>query len=277
MADEPILLIDQPAPHLCRLTLNRPAKRNALSNPLRGEIFAALEAADRDNDVRVVILRGAGSCFSSGYDLAGLGELPFHTAGGQGQWARHVVEGCFRIWDLAKPVIAQVHGWCLAGGSELAVACDLVYVARDAQIGYPAVRTMSPPDNQYHAWLMGMRPAMEMMLTGDSMSGDEAVRLGFANRAFDAGDLEAEVLAMAERIAKVDPELAQLNKRLVHRQMEAMGLRAGLRAGTDLHALGWHTDASRAYMAKLREGVKEALTARDAAFGDYRTGNSENT
>ena len=272
MADEPILLTDDPAPHVRRLTLNRPNKRNALSNALRGEIFKALETGDSDPEVRVMILRGAGPCFSSGYDLAGVGALPYHTAGGQGQWARHVVEGCFRVWDLAKPVIAQVHGWCLAGGSELAVACDLVYVAEDAQIGYPAVRTMSPPDNQYHAWLMGMRPAMEMMLTGDAMSGVEAVRLGFANRAFPLEKLEAEVLAMAARIVQVDPELAQLNKRLVHRQMEAMGLRAGLRAGTDLHALGWHTPASRAYMAKLRDGVKEALTARDSAFGDYRTG-----
>jgi enoyl-CoA hydratase len=272
MADEPLLLIDNPAPQVRRLTLNRPAKRNALSNALRGEMFAALEAGDRDPEVRVMILRGAGTCFSSGYDLAGVGELPYQTAGGQGQWARHVVEGCFRVWDLAKPVIAQVHGWCLAGGSELAVSCDLVYVAHDAQIGYPAVRTMSPPDNQYHTWLLGMRPAMEMMLTGDSMSGDEAVRLGFANRAFDAEALEGEVLAMAERIAKVDPELAQLNKRLVHRQMEAMGLRAGLRAGTDLHALGWHTTASRAYMQQMREGVRQALDARDKTFGDYRTG-----
>jgi enoyl-CoA hydratase len=272
MTDAPILLTDDPAPHVRRITLNRPAKRNALSNALRGAIFEALEAGDADPEVRVMILRGAGTCFSCGYDLAGTGALPYHTAGGQGQWARHVVEGCFRVWDLAKPVIAQVHGWCLAGGSELAVACDLVYVAEDAQIGYPAVRTMSPPDNQYHAWLMGMRPAMEMMLTGDAMSGLEAVRLGFANRAHPADRLEAEVLTMAGRIAQVDPELAQLNKRLVHRQMEAMGLRAGLRAGTDLHALGWHTPASRAYMTKLREGVKEALTARDSAFGDYRTG-----
>jgi enoyl-CoA hydratase len=277
LADEPLVLVDDPAAHIRRLTLNRPAKRNALSNALRGELFEALEDGDRDAEVRVMIIRGAGSCFSSGYDLAGVGPLPFHTAGGQGQWARHVVEGCFRVWDLAKPVIAQVHGWCLAGGSELAVACDLVYVAHDAQIGYPAVRTMSPPDNQYHAWLMGLRPAMEMMLTGDSMSGDEAVRLGFANRAFAAEALEGEVMAMAERIAKVDPELAQLNKRLVHRQMEAMGLRAGLRAGTDLHALGWHTNASRAYMAKMREGVKDALTARDATFGDYRTGAAPKT
>jgi enoyl-CoA hydratase len=277
MADDPILITDDPAPGVRRITLNRPAKRNALSNALRGEIFAALEAGDRDPEVRVMILRGAGTCFSSGYDLAGLGDLPFHTAGGQGQWARHVVEGCFRIWDLAKPVIAQVHGWCLAGGSELAFACDLVYVAEDAQIGYPAVRTMSPPDNQFHAWIVGMRAAMEMMLTGDAISGTEAVRLGFANRAFEAEALEAETLAMAERIAKVDPELAQLNKRLVHRQMEAMGMRAGLRAGTDLHALGWHTGASRAFAAKLREGVKGALTARDETFGDYRTGETTKT
>lgn len=264
-----ILLIDDPAPFVRRLTLNRPEKRNALSNALRGEIFAALDAAEKDDAVRVSIIRGAGPCFSSGYDLAGLGDLPFPTAAGQGQWARHVVEGCFRMWDLAKPVIAQVHGWCLAGGSELVVACDLVYVAEDAQIGYPAVRTMAPPDNQYHAWLMGMRAAMEAMLTGDAIDGREAVRLGFANRAYKSEDLEAAVLAIAERIARIDPELAQLNKRVVHRQMEAMGLRAGLRAGTDLHALGWHTPASRAFAKTLREGVKGALTERDAAFGDY--------
>ena len=220
-----------------------------------------------------MILRGAGKCFSSGYDLAGTGPLPYHTAGGQGQWARHVVEGCFKIWDLAKPVIAQVHGWCLAGGSELAIACDLVYVAEDAQIGYPPVRTMSPPDNQYHAWLMGLRPAMEhdadRRCDGRRRGGAARLRQPRLSRPPSS---EAAVLAMAERIAQVDPELAQLNKRLVHRQMEAMGLRAGLRAGTDLHALGWHTGASRAYMAKMREGVKEALTARDQAFGDYRTG-----
>lgn len=272
MADAPILLTDDPAPHVRRLTLNRPAKRNALSNALRAEIFAALEAGDADPDVRVMIIRGAGTCFSSGYDLAGVGELPWHTAGNQGQWARHVVDGCFRVWDLAKPVIAQVHGWCLAGGSELAVACDLVYVAEDAQIGYPAVRTMSPPDNHYHVWLMGMRAAMEQMLTGDSIDGNEAVRLGFANRAFPLDDLEPAVLAMAQRIARVDPELAQLNKRLVHRQMEVMGMRQGIRAGTDLHALGWSTKASREYMAKLREGVTSALTERDGKFDDYRTG-----
>ena len=271
MADEDLLIIDDPAPHVRRLTLNRPAKRNALSNALRGALFDALYAADADEPVRVTIIRGAGACFSAGYDLAGTGELPWPTAGGQGAWARHVVEGCFRMWDMAKPIIAQVHGWCLAGGSELATACDLVYVAEDAQIGYPAVRSMAPADNHFHAWLTGMRPAMEQMLTGDSISGVEAVRLGFANRAYPAEALEAGVLAIAERIAKVPPELTQLNKRMVHRQMEAMGLREGLRAGTELHALGWHTKASREFMGLLKQDVKTALSARDDTFGDYRT------
>ena len=268
-----ILLIDDPAPHVRRLTLNRPDKRNALSNDLRGQVFAALEAADNDPDIRVTILRGAGSCFSAGYDLGGdaAPPYPFHTAGGAGHWSRHVVEGCFRVWDLAKPVIAQVHGWCLAGGSELATACDLVYVAEDAQIGYPPVRMMSPPDNQFHPWLCGLRPAMEMMLTGDAIDGVEAVRVGFANRAFPAERLEAEVLAMAERVAKIPTDVQQMNKRSVHRAMEIMGLRAAIRAGTEIQALALTTQSSRETFAKFRDGVTKGLDARDGAFGDYRT------
>ena len=274
MSDEQLLVVDNPRPHVRRLTLNRPEKRNALSNALRAEIFAALEAADRDGGVRVNIIRGAGACFSAGYDLSADGArqpLPFHTAAGAGQWARHVVEGAFRIWDLAKPVIAQVHGWCLAGGSELATSCDLVYVAEDAQIGYPPVRMMSPPDNQFHAWLCGLRPAMEMMLTGDAISGTEAVRVGFANRAFPCEHLDEEVLAIAERVAKIPTDVQQMNKRSVHRAMELMGLRAAIRAGTEIQALALTTESSRDTFAKFRQSVTEALNARDSDFGDYRT------
>ena len=277
MVGSDTLLIDDPAPMVRRLTLNRPDKRNALSNDLRAQVFEALEAADTDPDVRVTILRGAGSCFSAGYDLAGgtTPPYPFHTAGGAGHWSRHVVEGCFRVWDLAKPVIAQVHGWCLAGGSELATACDLVYVAEDAQIGYPPVRMMSPPDNQFHPWLCGLRPAMEMMLTGDAIDGIEAVRVGFANRAFPAERLEAEVLAMATRVAKIPTDVQQMNKRSVHRAMEIMGLRAAIRAGAEIQALALTTKSSRETFAKFAEGVSQALDARDGAFGDYRTKGSQ--
>src|SRR5689334_2329541 len=271
---EPLVLLDDPAPFVRRLTLNRPEKRNPLSNALRGELYAALDAADRDDTVRVTILRGAGPCFSAGYDLSRDGArqaLPYQTAGGSGQWARHVVEGCFRIWDLAKPVIAQVHGWCLAGGSELATACDLVYVAEDAQIGYPPVRMMSPPDNQFHAWLCGLRPAMEMMLTGDAISGVDSERVGFANRAFPAASLEHEVLAIAERIAKIPTDVQQMNKPSVHRAMDIIALPAAIRAGTEIQALALTTQSSRETFAKSRDGVTKGLDARDAAFKDYRT------
>lgn len=273
MSEPRLILIDEPLPRVRRITLNRPEKRNALSNALRTQLFEALEEADRDSSISVSILRGAGSCFSSGYQLGGGNDenQPYYTSGGPGQWARHVIEGSFRIWDLAKPVIAQVHGYCLAGGSELATACDLVYVAEDAQIGYPPVRLMSPPDMQFHPWLMGLRDAMEMMLTGDSISGSEAARMGFANRAFASAELESGVLEIAERVAKIPSELQQINKRAMHRAMDIMGIRAAIRAGTELQALAFTTEASLAYRAEFAKGgVRHAPSLRDKQFGDYR-------
>lgn len=266
------IVVDSPRPGVRRVTLNRPEKRNALSNELRGELFDALRRADGDDAVRVSIVRGAGVCFSAGYDLgADLTQgRPYPTAGGDGHWPRHVVDGWFQIWDLAKPVIAQVHGYCLAGGSELAAACDLVYVAEDAQIGYPPVRLMSPPDTQFHPWLAGMRHAMELMLTGDPVSGAEAARIGLANRAYPAPRLEARVLEIAERVAKIPTSLQQINKRSVHRAMEIMGMRAAIRAGTELQALAFHQPESVAYRREVRANLKRALDQRDGRFGDYR-------
>ena len=270
----PLVLIDSPAPHVARFTLNRPEKRNALNNPLRGQLIEGLQAADVDPDIRVSIIRGAGTSFSAGYDIGGGNEghdYPHFTAPGEGQWPRHVTETWMGIWDLQKPVIAQVHGYCLAGGSELATGCDLVYVADDAKMGYPAVR-FGVPDMQFHAWLLGMRAAMEMMVTGDSISGTEAVRLGWANRAFPAADLEASVLAVAQRIALLPPDIVQLNKRTVHRAMDHMGLRQSIRAGTDICALVIHQESFEVFLNEMKhKGLTAALQKRDAPFGDYRT------
>jgi enoyl-CoA hydratase len=267
------IIVDEPRPRVRRITLNRPEKRNALSNHLRTELYGVLEQADTDPAISVMIIRGAGKCFSSGYDLSSntLADQPWHTAKGDGNWSRHVVEGHFRVWDLQKPVIAQVHGYCLAGGSELASSCDLVYVAEDAEIGYPPVRLMSPPDMQFHPWLVGMRNAMELMLTGDAISGTVAAQMGFANRAYPAADLEHAVLEIAERVAKIPVDLQQLNKRSVHRAMEVMGMRTALRAGTEIQAMGFHQASSKEYFGKLMQGVSKALDARDEKFGDYRT------
>ncbi len=267
------ILIDHPAPRIRRVTLNRPEKRNALNNPLRTEVFQALQEADGDESVHVTVIRGAGKCFSAGYDLAQNSQegQPYFSPGGDGQWPRHVVQGWFNMWDLAKPVIAQVHGYCLAGAAELATACDLIYVADDAQIGYPPVRLMSPPDMQFYPWLVGLRNAMELMLTGDPISGVEAARMGFANRSFPLKELEARVFEIARRISQIPPELQQLNKRAIHRAMDIMGMRAAIRAGTEIQALGFHQRASKEYRGELSQGLTRAFDLRDSKFGDYRT------
>jgi enoyl-CoA hydratase len=256
-----VVLVDDPCPRVRRVTINRPEKRNAIDNRVRAALHAALEDADRDPAVHVSVLRGAGPCFSSGYDLRSdlSRDRPHYTAGGDGSWSRHVTEGWVRIWDLAKPVIAQVHGYAMAGGTELAAACDLVYVAHDATFSYPVVRVFSPPDFQYHPWLVGMRNAMELVLTGDPITGDEAVRMGLANRAFPAEELEQRVLGIAERIAGVPTELLQLNKRSVHRAMDIMGIRAGLRSGSELQALASRLPAVQALLrGDATQAVKDA-------------------
>jgi len=278
--DHQWVLIDDPLEGVRRITFNRADKRNSLIHPLRGAILAALRDADDDASVKVSIVRGDGPSFSAGYDLAGGNEghdLPFFTAGGEGQWPRHVTEGWMSIWDLAKPVIAQVHGYCLAGGSELATCCDLVYIAEDAQMGYPATR-FGVPDMHFHTWFLGMRRAMEMMMTGDSITGIEAVAEGWANRAFPADKLDDEVLRIAARIAQTPTDVAQLNKRAVHRQMEVMGIRTGIRQGTELCALGVHTESLQNFIADVRQqGLTRRLTERDGKYGDYRTADDQPT
>jgi enoyl-CoA hydratase len=275
MSDD-VLLVDDPLPRVRRLTMNRPDKRNALNDALRGALFDELRRADRSRDISVIVIRGAGPAFCAGYDLgAANSDVERPIAKQDGWWSRHVVNNWFEMWDMATPIIAQVHGWCLAGGTELANACDLIYVADDAKIGYPPVRLMSPPDMTWQPWMMGLRRGMEALLTGDHMTGVEAVAAGAANRAFPEADLDHEVLAIAERIAKIPPDLLALNKRAAHRAMDAMGIRNGIRATADIQALGFHQPSSADYMASLgQRDLKESLSERDRAFGDYREGDS---
>jgi enoyl-CoA hydratase len=261
VADAALVTVETPADHVRYVTLNRPEKRNAISTPLRAELFAALQANDADDDVRVSIVRGAGECFSSGYDLKSplMEDTPIYSAPGDGSWSRQATDGWFSIWDLAKPVIAQVHGYAMAGATELASACDLVYVADDARISYPVVRVMSPPDWQYHEPLMGLRHAMEMMLTGDAVDGAEAARMGWANRAYVPDELESAVLAVAVRIAGVATDLSQIVKRMVHRQFDVGGGRAAMRAGQEFQALAGHQASVDAFRADPLGAMKKSI------------------
>lgn len=232
-----LILTDEPAKGVRRLTLNRPDKRNAMSNALRAELLAALRAADGDDSVHVTILRGAGACFSSGYDLGSdLGSnQPYFTSQVGMQWARHVAEGWMSIWDLAKPVIAQVHGYAMAGGLELVGACDLAYAASDARLSHPVTR-FALPDFDWFPVGLSFRHAMELQVAGREFSGAEAAAIGLINQAFPAAELEARVLEIASRMAAVSIPVLTVNKRAVHTAMENRGARSTIRTLGDLQA-----------------------------------------
>jgi enoyl-CoA hydratase len=227
-----------------RITLNRPEKRNAIDNALRRELLEALQQADRDETVRVSILCGAGKCFSSGYDLKSdlNAEQPYFSPDVGMTWARHVSQGWLSIWDLAKPVIAQVHGYAMAGGLELVGACDLVYAAKDARFSHPVTRFAGLPDFPWFAAKLETRHAMELHLTGREYVGEDAVRVGLVNQLFEADELDQRVLEIASGMATSLPEVLTVQKRYVYTALEARGGRAVVRTGNDL-AAGPHIQA----------------------------------
>ena len=267
------IVVDRPRERVHRVTLNRPDRRNAIDNVMRGELLDALHRADADDDVRLTVVRGAGKCFSSGYDLGSdlSADRPYETAPGPAGWARHVQQGWMSIWDLAKPVIAQVHGYAMAGGSELAAACDLVYIEDQAKVSHPVVRVAGTPDFAFHPWLVGMRNAMEQLLTGDPVTGEMSVQMGFANRAFPIDTLEDEVLAIAERIAQVPAGLLRANKRTVHAAMDAMGARAAIRAATDIQAVLPYLDDVKENLADIGNNVKRQAASATSTGAEETT------
>ncbi len=258
MSDYEFIRIETAAPFVRRVVLNRPEKRNAISNALRGELLQALQQADGDDDVRVSIVSGAGPCFSSGYDLkSDLGaDQPYFTADVGMQWAKHVGQGWMSIWDLAKPVIAQVHGYAMAGGLELVGACDLAYAASDARLSHPVMR-FALPDFAWFPAMLQPRHAMELHLTGRVYDGLEAERAGLINQAFPPEELTERVLAIAGQIAQTAPAVLAVQKRFVHTAMEARGARSIVRTGADLQN-GPHLQAIPAAGADLSAMVKDS-------------------
>ena len=187
------------------------------------------------------------------------------------EWSRHVVATNWTIWELAKPVIAQVHGYCLAGGTELASICDFRIVADDAQIGYPPVRAMTTMDMMWAPWHLPMSKAREFAYVGDSHSGTEMERLGWANYAVPADQLDAFVRKFATRMAHIDNDMLMYSKRSVNRQYEVMGIRTGLWSGTELQGLSSYRPAAGEWGKRVREGgLKAALEWRDGPFRDFR-------
>jgi enoyl-CoA hydratase len=266
-----------------RITLNRPEKMNALSQELLFELNDVLHAMEADDDIRVIILRGAGRSFSAGYDLTpargGADGLVrrnrFVDAKGRRMVMsirtsmQQITDIQMYFWNMAKITIAQVHGHCLAGGCELAMMADLVVAADDAQIGHPGVRGLGVPRNGA-IWplVIGMRKAKELMYTGESIAGTKAEEIGMINYAWPLAELEARTLAFADRIATMSADHLAILKVNMNRFYENMGIYSSVRSSTDHDAMAQFTEFAYEFGDRMREeGLKGALAWRD---GPYR-------
>lgn len=269
---------------VARITLNRPEKRNALLPATTRELREAMLEADDRVDVNVIILAGAGKDFCAGYDLADVygaraaedgTELAYRSQVGTFDddcWGlERTQQEIMTIFEVHKPVIAKLQGNCVAGGTDVALMCDMVIAADDARIGFPATRANGSPPN--HMWLYHVGPqwAKRLLLSGDVILGADAAKIGLVLDAVPADELDAAVDALAERLSHVDPELLATQKRIVNLGLEMMGAHTLQRLAAEMDARGHLSKGPRrtAFKADIAsDGLKTALQRRDAPFGD---------
>ena len=268
-----------------RITLNRPDKLNALSLALQAELSEALWEADNNRSVHCVILRGAGRAFSAGYDLTGAGgDVPVsrvQDANNAYRGARSIDDDAWQLergqrfrmalFDMHKPVIAQVHGYCLAGGTDIAMLCDMIIAAEDATFGFPPARDLGALPNNMWLYNVGPQWAKRLTLTGDTVTGAEAQSIGLILKAVPADLLEQEVEGLASRMAHIDPDLLSANKRIINTGLELMGARTLQRMAAENDVRGHNSRAANEFRQSVKEiGLRDTLRNRDAKFGDGR-------
>lgn len=270
---------------IATITLNRPDQLNTIVPPMTDEIEAAVDEAVLDRDVRVIVLRGAGRAFCAGFNFSG----GFHhwdeglATGGQWDPGKDFimtmapttgwVPKFMSIWNSPKPVIAQVHGWCVGGGSELALCADLVLMSEDAQIGTPYSRMWGCHHAGMWIYRLGLAHAKELALTGRALSGREAKELGLVNDAVPFEELEELVYSTAERLATIPLSQLTAMKLVVNQAYTNMGLHSTQLFGSALDGMLRNTPEAKEFIELAeREGVGAAVAARDAPFGDYSQG-----
>jgi enoyl-CoA hydratase len=270
---------------IATVTLNRPDRLNTIVPPMPDELERAIDAAVADRDVKVIVLRGAGRAFCAGFDLGG----GFHhwdeglTTDGKWDPGKDFmmatsptfgpVPKFMSIWRSPKPVIAQVHGWCVGGGSDMALCADLVIASEDARIGTPYSRMWGCYLTGMWIYRLGLTRAKEYALTGKPLSGREAVEVGLINEAVPFERLESEVRGTAERLASVPLSQLAAMKLVVNQAFDNMGLASTQKLGPILDGLMRNTpDALHWIEVAEREGVSAVAGERDRLFADYSAG-----
>ena len=256
-----------------RVTLNRPEQHNPLTPRCIREVLGAAEDAASDASARVVIIRSTGRSFSSGYgyiaeDTDPGDFVPNDAIEGDASAMLALAAGWSRLWDCALPVIAQVHGNCLAGGTDLALHCDLIMAADDARIGFPPVRSLGVPPTNMWLYHLGPQWTKRLLLTGDTLSGAQARELGLVVGTAPAEDLDRTVLDLANRMALIGRDLLVANKRVVNMGVDLMGRQQLQRFAALNDVIGHRAPEALAFSERIADvGLRQAVRDRDAAFG----------
>jgi enoyl-CoA hydratase len=282
---------------VARITLNRPERGNGIVPRMPVEMAACVERANLDPDVHVIALTGAGTGFCGGYDLVASAEGEMSGLGGveapagspldplkiaanhipetnwdpvtdfQFMWRN--VRGFMSLFHSDKPVLCKVHGYCVAGGTDIALCADLLVVAEDAKIGYPPARIWGSPTTALWAAKVGPMRAKRLLLTGDSLSGERAVEWGLATEAAPAEDLDECFERLLERVARLPVNQLVMMKLLINQSLYSQGLHQTQLLGTFFDGIARHTEEGFDFLRRASEGFKEAVRERDEPFGDH--------
>jgi enoyl-CoA hydratase len=299
MSDQPVVLYEV-ADRIARITLNRPERGNGITPALVAGLVECVRQADLDPAVHVLLLSGAGSGFCGGYDLVesaeGMGSQPGRAGGAavppgspidpavmaanhdpRGTWDPMVdyammsrnAQGFMSLFQCGKPVVCKVHGFCIAGGTDMALCSDLLVIAADAKIGYPPARVWGSPTTALWAHRVGAQRAKRLLFTGDSLSGSEALEWGLAIEAPDAEELDERAEVLVQRIARLPVNQLMMMKLLVNQTLYSQGLHSSQVLGTVFDGIARHTAEGYSFQQHAAEhGFRDAVRERDEPFGD---------
>lgn len=282
---------------VARIALNRPERGNGITAGMPLELAECVERANLDPEVHAIALAGNGSGFCGGYDLVASAEGEMGGLGGEApagspldpaviaanhapetnwdpvtdyQFMSRMVRGFMSLFNSEKPVLCRVHGYCVAGGTDMALCSDLLVIAEDAKIGYPPARVWGSPTTAMWASRLGPMRAKRLLLTGDSLTGAEAAEWGLATEAAPAEHLDARFERLLERVARMPINQLVMMKLLVNQTVHAQGLAQSQALGTFFDGIARHTEEGHAFVRRAAEsGFREAVRERDEPFGDH--------
>lgn len=260
------------------IVLARPESYNTITPQLRDELARAIDDADADPDVRVILLRADGPAFCAGYGLDWSTEMQAEESTSERVWDSAMdmrmmstfVDTYMKLWYATKPTIAAVHGWCIAGGTDMVLCADMVIAGEGASFGYPPSRVWGTPTTAMWVYRLGFERAKRYLLTGDEIPAPEAADVGLILECVPDGALLDRAMSLARRMAQVPTNQLQMLKLLCNQTAENMGLASSRTLGTLFDGVARHTQEGRDFVARATEaGFRQAVRERDDPFGDY--------